>query len=51
MKLFYKNKILISGIFPLKNHKIDGYIQKTLNLLILQALYVITIGHTEIIEI
>lgn len=29
MKLFYKNKILISGIFPLKNHKIDGYIQKT----------------------
>ena len=29
MKLFYKNKILISGIFPLKNYKIDGYIEKT----------------------
>lgn len=29
MKLLYKNKILISGIFPLKNHKVDGYIQKT----------------------
>ena len=29
MKLFYKNKILINGIFPLKNYKIDGYIEKT----------------------
>ena len=29
MKLFYKNKILISGIFPLNNYKIDGYIEKT----------------------
>lgn len=29
MKLFYKNKILISGIFPLKNYKIDGYVEKT----------------------
>lgn len=29
MKLFYKNKILISGIFPMQNFKIDGYIQKT----------------------
>lgn len=29
MKLFYKNKILISGIFPLKQFKIDGYTQKT----------------------
>ncbi len=29
MKLLYKNKILISGIFPLKNYKVDGYIEKT----------------------
>ena len=29
MKLFYKNKILISGLFPLKNYKIDGYVEKT----------------------
>lgn len=29
MKLFYKNKILISGIFPLVNYKIDGYVEKT----------------------
>lgn len=29
MKLYYKNKILISGIFPLKNYKIDGYVEKT----------------------
>ncbi len=29
MKLFYKNKILISGMFPLKNYKIDGYVEKT----------------------
>lgn len=29
MKLLYKSKILISGIFPLKNYKIDGYIEKT----------------------
>ena len=29
MKLFYRTKILISGIFPMKNFKIDGYIQKT----------------------
>ncbi len=29
MKLFYKNKILISGIFPLRNYKIDGYVEKT----------------------
>lgn len=29
MKLFYRTKILISGIFPIENFKIDGYIQKT----------------------
>lgn len=29
MKLLYKNKILISGIFPLLNYKIDGYVEKT----------------------
>ena len=29
MKLFYKTKILINGMFPLKNYKIDGYVEKT----------------------
>lgn len=29
MRLFYKNKILISGIYPLENFRIDGYIEKT----------------------
>lgn len=29
MKLLYKNKILISGLFPMKNYKIDGYVEKT----------------------
>lgn len=29
MKLFYRTKILISGIFPMKNFKIDGYTEKT----------------------
>lgn len=29
MKLYYKNKILISGMFPLVNYKIDGYVKKT----------------------
>lgn len=29
MKLLYKNKILISGIFPLQNYRIDGYVEKT----------------------
>ena len=29
MKLFYRTKILISGIFPMKNFKIDGYTGKT----------------------
>lgn len=29
MKLFYKSKILISGIYPLKDFRIDGYIEKT----------------------
>jgi len=29
MKLFYRNKILISGIFPMVNFKIDGYTEKT----------------------
>lgn len=29
MKLFYKSKILISGMFPLRNFKIDGFVEKT----------------------
>ena len=29
MKLLYKNKILVSGIFPLKNYRVDGYVEKT----------------------
>lgn len=29
MKVFYKNKILINGLFPMTNFKIDEYIQKT----------------------
>lgn len=28
-KIFYKNKILINGLFPIIGFKIDGYIQKT----------------------
>ena len=29
MILFYKTKILISGIFPMINFKIDGFVEKT----------------------
>ena len=29
MILYYKTKILISGIFPMVNFKIDGFIEKT----------------------
>ncbi len=29
MKLYYTNKILINGLFPMNRFKIDGYIQKT----------------------
>ncbi len=29
MKIYYRTKILINGIFPLVNFKIDGFIQKT----------------------
>ena len=29
MKLYYTNKIIINGLFPMKNFKIDGYSQKT----------------------
>ena len=29
MKVFYRNKILITGLFPMIDFKIDGYIQKT----------------------
>lgn len=29
MKTYYKNKILINGLFPMVKYKIDGYIEKT----------------------
>ena len=29
MILYYKTKILISGLFPMVNFKIDGFIEKT----------------------
>lgn len=29
MILYYKTKILISGLFPMANFKIDGFIEKT----------------------
>lgn len=29
MKTYYRNKILINGIFPMKNFEIDGYKEKT----------------------
>ena len=29
MKIYYKTKILINGIFPLVNYKIDGFVEKT----------------------
>lgn len=29
MKLYYTNKIIINGLFPIENFKIDGYTQKT----------------------
>ena len=29
MKLYYKNKILINGLYPMVDYKIDGYLQKT----------------------
>ena len=29
MKILYRNKILINGLFPMKNYSIDGYKEKT----------------------
>lgn len=29
MKIYYKTKILINGLFPMENYSIDGFVQKT----------------------